>query len=116
MGNTPSHEVITQTRYILVFLVYLPRKSSNLVCNDETNTADCDYDGGDCCLSSSNTDYCSECVCNTTGVIMSPKFPSDYANDLEVSWLILVASGQVIEINFISFDVEDLSFDVGCYE
>ena len=47
---------------------------------------------------------------------MSPGFPSDYANDLEVSWLILVASGQVIEINFISFDVEDLSFDVGCYE
>ena len=47
---------------------------------------------------------------------MSPKFPSDYANDLEVSWLILVASGQVIEINFISFDVEDLPYDSGCNE
>ena len=104
--------------------MYLPRHTGNLVCNDETNNADCDYDGGDCCVSTHfihflpyqgkesltfgpNFDHCSECVCATTGVIMSPRFPEDYANGLEVSWLILVFSGQVIELNFISFDVED---------
>ena len=33
------------------------------VCNDETNTAVCNYDGGDCCLNVINTDHCSECTC-----------------------------------------------------
>ena len=75
-------------------------------CNDETNNADCNYDGGDCCLSSPNTDLCSECVCSTTGVITSPGYPGNYANNLDVSWHIQVPSGQLIEINFISFDVE----------
>ena len=32
-------------------------------CNDETNTAVCNYDGGDCCLNVINTDHCSECTC-----------------------------------------------------
>ena len=85
----------------------LPRQSGNLVCNDETNNADCDYDGGDCCLSSPNRDHCSECVCATTGVITSPGFPHlDYGNYLEIFWLIQVPSGQMIEINFISFDID----------
>ena len=34
----------------------------NSNCNDEANTADCNYDGGDCCINI-NTDYCSECKC-----------------------------------------------------
>ena len=76
-------------------------------CNDENNNADCDYDTGDCCLSSPITDHCSECVCSTTGVITSPGYPGNYANNLDVSWHIQVPSGQLIEINFISFDVED---------
>ena len=76
-------------------------------CNDENNKADCAYDGGDCCLSSPITDLCSECVCSTTGVITSPGYPGNYANNLDVSWHIQVPSGQLIEINFISFDVED---------
>ena len=29
-------------------------------CNDETNTAEDNYDGGDCCLSNDNTDHCTE--------------------------------------------------------
>ena len=36
----------------------------NGFCNDETNNADCNYDGGDCCVVNANTDSCSECVCN----------------------------------------------------
>ena len=78
----------------------------NGYCNDETNNVDCNYDGGDCCLSSPNTDSCSDCVCSTTGVITSPGFPGNYANDLVISWTIQVLSGQVIEIIFVSFDVE----------
>ena len=75
-------------------------------CNDETNNPDCNYDFGDCCLSPASTDYCSECACATTGVIMSPGFPGDYANDLDVSWLIQVPSGQFIQVTFNSFDVQ----------
>ena len=37
---------------------------------------------------------------------MSPGFPGDYANDLDVSWLIQVPSGQFINISFITFDIE----------
>ena len=36
----------------------------NGVCNDETNIADCNFDGGDCCGGCANTDYCSNCVCH----------------------------------------------------
>ena len=32
-------------------------------CHDELNNLDCDYDGGDCCLSSLNSDHCSSCLC-----------------------------------------------------
>ena len=34
----------------------------NSYCNDETNTANCNYDGGNCCINI-NTNYCSECKC-----------------------------------------------------
>ena len=33
-------------------------------CNDETNNAECLFDGGDCCLSCTKTDNCSDCVCH----------------------------------------------------
>ena len=32
-------------------------------CDDVTNTMECSYDGGDCCLDPVNTQYCSECQC-----------------------------------------------------
>ena len=35
----------------------------NGFCNDETNNADCNYDGGDCCVVNVNTDTCSKCGC-----------------------------------------------------
>ena len=31
-------------------------------CNDETNNAGCNFDGGDCCFNV-NSDVCSECIC-----------------------------------------------------
>ena len=70
-------------------------------CNNE-----CKYNGDNCCISNSNKYSCSDCVCSTSGVITSPGFPAEYANFLEVSWIIQIPSGQLIGITFISFDVE----------
>ena len=36
---------------------------ANGYCNDETNNAGCNFDGGDCCLSNVNRDHCSDCTC-----------------------------------------------------
>ena len=36
----------------------------NGFCNDETNNADCNYDGGDCCVVNANTTHCSDCACH----------------------------------------------------
>ena len=77
-------------------------------CNDETNNADCNYDHGDCCLTNMNTDHCSECACSDDGVITSPGFPQNYANYLNLTWLIQLPTGQFIEIVFVSFDVESV--------
>ena len=32
-------------------------------CVDATNTANCNFDGGDCCDSNANTDFCQDCIC-----------------------------------------------------
>jgi hypothetical protein len=32
-------------------------------CDDGNNNLDCNYDGGDCCGSNVNTNYCSKCQC-----------------------------------------------------
>ena len=39
----------------------------NGVCNDETNNAECNFDGGDCCGECINTTNCSQCVCHAEG-------------------------------------------------
>ena len=75
------------------------------VCNDETNIAGCNYDGGDCCLMNVNTDSCSDCNCLASGVITSPGFPGNYDDNLDLSWLIQVQIGQLIDISFIHFEL-----------
>ena len=35
----------------------------NGFCDDGLNTAECNFDAGDCCSPRSNTDYCSICQC-----------------------------------------------------
>ena len=64
------------------------------MCNDETNNEDCDYDGGDCCLSDKNTELCSECICYpqascTAGIIPSivgDGFCHDETNNVECNY------------------------------
>ena len=34
----------------------------NGLCSDVINNPECDYDGGDCCGSNVNTDWCTDCI------------------------------------------------------
>ena len=36
-------------------------------CDDDTNTLECNFDNGDCCGCSVNTDYCTTCQCRKGG-------------------------------------------------
>ena len=62
-----SHIVHCRLIYIMCLLIDLGCDIIKLVgdgvCNDETNTANCNFDGGDCCLNVINKEYCSECKC-----------------------------------------------------
>ena len=82
-----------------------PNMVGDAICHDETNHLGCNYDGGDCCVNV-NTDSCSDCNCLASGVITSPGFPGNYDNNLDLTWLIQVQMRQTIEINFLSFGVE----------
>ena len=42
---------------------FIPSVVGDGFCNDETNNADCNYDGGDCCGYDVNTARCSDCKC-----------------------------------------------------
>ena len=33
------------------------------ICDDPNNIFECDYDGGDCCGSNVNTQFCNDCLC-----------------------------------------------------
>ena len=50
-----------------VFIIECPGDLPTLVgdgyCDDVTNTADCNYDGGDCCLDAIQTNFCFNCIC-----------------------------------------------------
>ena len=82
-----------------------PDNVADMYCQMENNHAGCSFDGGDCCISfHANLEWA---ICATTGVITSTGFPSDYTNDYYMSWLVQVPSRELIEITFITFDVED---------
>ena len=81
-----------------------PNLVDNGVCNDETNYHGCNYDGGDCCVNI-NTDDCSDCKCLGSGVIISPGFPGNYDNNLDLTWQIKVQIGQLLKIDFSYFEL-----------
>ena len=43
------------------------------------------------------------------GEIISPGFPGNYDNNLDVTWMLEAQIGQMIEINFLHFDLESHS-------
>ena len=45
-----------------------PQWVSDGYCDDYTNTAECEYDGGDCCLEETITVSCQECICHDSGM------------------------------------------------
>ena len=50
-------------------------------CNDETNMlAECDYDGGDCCLDEIDDLKCDECICHQDGSRHPTKLCTEYLN------------------------------------
>ena len=62
-------------------------------CNDETNNEECLYDGGDCCGSCVNRDYCTNCFCigNVTGdgipnALVGNGFCEDETNNAECNY------------------------------
>ena len=60
-----------------------PSKIGDGVCHDQTNTAVCNYDGGDCCLNVI-TDECTECTCYLQGFCETgfhPLVGDGYCND-----------------------------------
>ena len=56
-------------------------------CNDETNTVECDFDGGDCCGACIVTKFCSECVClgNSNSTLLSNPLIGDGFCDDEIN-------------------------------
>ena len=40
-----------------------PQNNGNGFCDDNNNVPECNYDGGDCCGSCVNKEYCSTCAC-----------------------------------------------------
>ena len=61
-----------------------PSLVGNGYCNDEANIEECGFDGGDCCGSCINSDYCVDCAClgNVTGNEFSNALIGDgFCND-----------------------------------
>ena len=57
---------------------------SNGFCNDETNIADCNYDGGECCAMNANSNSCSDCGCHlieTCAAGYHPLVGNGFCND-----------------------------------
>ena len=40
-------------------------KVGNMVCDDENNILECEYDHGDCCLHDKDKAHCDLCTCHT---------------------------------------------------
>ena len=57
-----KHCLAGDIRYADWWRIGPPSLVKNGFCNDETNNAACNYDGGDCCINI-NDSFCSECTC-----------------------------------------------------
>ena len=51
------------THYLLITGCDNPSWHGDGYCDDVNNNEACFFDGGDCCGSNVNTQYCTECLC-----------------------------------------------------
>ena len=56
----------------LTLKIFLTIFSADDICDDLSNTPECNYDGGDCCGDEVNTDFCIDCQC------LDPKQPAKF--------------------------------------
>ena len=49
---------------------------------------------------------CKATLTDDSGVVKSPKFPQNYENNIDCTWLIELGNDKFIEIEFLSFDLE----------
>jgi hypothetical protein len=59
--------------YYIDFLILLacpadPEWIGDGLCDDDANSENCQFDGGDCCLDDVVIDFCEECMCYETGI------------------------------------------------
>ena len=54
---------------------------------------------------------CAVTITQSLGVITSPGFPQPYRNGIDCTWNIHLSIGQMIQYNFLYFDVE---YSSGC--
>ena len=59
--------------------------AGNGYCEDEFNKAECDFDGGDCCVPNVNTEYCSECLCLNDECLTCVSIFVSFQNNANVS-------------------------------
>ncbi|XP_072168842.1 low-density lipoprotein receptor-related protein 12-like [Diadema setosum] len=89
--------------------------SHTMYCLDRTHHPLClpedkKCDGSQDCLSGKDEHDC-ETVCdhqliNDIGFFTSPNFPDSYPNDLECRWTIVVSEGNIVQLRFVRFDLE----------
>jgi hypothetical protein len=73
---------------------------SDLICDDRTNTEECQFDGGDCCLGEQTiTATCKICLCHDTGLYNTVAPGGIFKNGL-----------------FVSVFVADVTLIWGCWE
>ena len=49
---------------------------------------------------------CKATLTDDSGVVKSPKFPQNYENNIDCTWLIELGNDKFIEIEFLSFELE----------
>ena len=87
--HRPHHGllVIAHIRYFIIKITdcLTPWLAGDGYCQDETNTAECSYDGGDCCLLTINSEHCTECIChhqeNCAAEFIHPLVGDGYCQD-----------------------------------
>ena len=77
-------------------------------------TTDSDCPGNYDCGADQQCVACGGLITATSGYISSPRYPNNYANNLDCEWHINVPEGKRIKIDFIDFNVHAYSWDSSC--